>query len=119
MAALFAAMLRLRRCYLVYLRRHSGRATDAEAPSGHTQAGLRPGNVQEPLASRAVPHARLEVVAAPHQQIPNTFFLETIIHLSRLDATTRMRDAACQCGQIYLKLKSLPPLVYATGGRSL
>ena len=42
--------------------------TDAEAPSGHTQAGLRPGNVQEPLASRAVPHVRLEVVAAPHQR---------------------------------------------------
>ena len=36
------------------------RPTDAEAPSGHFQAGLRPGNVQESLASRAVPHACLE-----------------------------------------------------------
>jgi hypothetical protein len=46
------------------------RPTDAEAPSGHTQAGLRPGNVQEPLASRAVPHARLEVVASPRHGNP-------------------------------------------------
>ena len=46
------------------------RPTDAEAPSGRTQAGLRPGNVQEPLASRAVPHARLEVVASPRHGNP-------------------------------------------------
>ena len=65
------------------------RPTDAEAPSGHTQAGLRPGNVQEPLASRAVPHARLEVVASPRHGNParsHTFLSEGHDNLETADA---------------------------------
>ena len=38
---------------------------DAEAPSGHTQAGLRPGNVQEPHDRQPDADARLDVVAPP------------------------------------------------------
>ena len=43
----FAVLIRTVHTLFLVLCSLTLRPTDAEAPSGHTQAGLRPGNVQE------------------------------------------------------------------------